>query len=128
MSKTTNKFISIKLKIVFAISVVLGTFYEIDVASNFAVFLSWFFFLISIIGFVFIFALSDDEIKKVFTDWKPLLPAWIEIGFDLYVLMIMIWYGWIATAAAYSVVVFLKVFLYRIKKKCSEGIVNAKQV
>jgi hypothetical protein len=83
---------------IFAYCTVMGLMYGVEGALNLSLFIAW---AISLLSLAF---LSDEFQKKVFEEQpKSPVPAWIDTGFDLFIIGMFVWYGAIFTAIAYSI-------------------------
>jgi hypothetical protein len=76
-------------------------------AANLAVFYAWFVFCVSL------FAASDDVAREVQAKGKPPVPMWIDTSADLAALGLMLWHGWMLTAAVFVVHMMFMNHLWR---------------
>lgn len=80
----------------FAVVAYYGLFKGVGGAANVVQLYVWFVFILSL------FLLSDDFVRSVQKkNGLPLVPAWLDVSFDILVVVALAWSGWMWSAAAY---------------------------
>ena len=74
-----------------------GTVLDINGAANIALFHVW-------MSFVFSFAMLSNKTVLVVQAKGPFAaPRWLDLCIDTYAVLLMLWYGWIFSAIAYTI-------------------------
>jgi len=86
-----------------------AVFYEITPLEHIVTFLVWFFFVLSF-G-----SLSEAACDAIFSREHALfkyIPRWVDISYDVAMVAILLYPGWYATAAAYTIFTVLQESAY----------------
>jgi hypothetical protein len=79
----------------------LGIIQGMEGAVRVASFLIWMTFVFSL------FMLSNEFVQVINKMGRPPMPRWVDVAFDLTLVMFLLWHGWVFSGVAYFIHIML---------------------